>query len=62
MVDFQVDQILLTYRYHPGCSTFSVTEKLIWEMRINRLENDVLNFWDTITIWNAGKQGKQFFR
>ncbi|VDL68824.1 unnamed protein product, partial [Nippostrongylus brasiliensis] len=31
-------------------------------MRIDRFRTKILPLWETFTIWNAGKQGKRFFK
>ncbi|XP_067128435.1 queuosine-tRNA galactosyltransferase-like isoform X3 [Centruroides vittatus] len=59
---YRVDEDLLMYRYHPGATTFSIDEKTIWDIRIKELEEHVLCHWPKFTIWNAGKQGRKFFR
>jgi len=81
---YRCDEILLTYRYHEGCETFSVDEKTIWDLRIEYFQEDVMSKWshdegeklersdegkqrqkdkpDVWTIWNAGKQGRKFYR
>lgn len=58
----RVDEDLLMYRYHPEATTFSIDEKTIWDIRINELQNNVLCNWPKFTIWNAGKQGRRFYR
>jgi hypothetical protein len=58
----KVNQPLVIYRYHNECATFSVSESTIWDMRIREIEAKVLNALPAFTIWNAGKQGKKFFR
>ncbi|XP_050692203.1 UDP-GlcNAc:betaGal beta-1,3-N-acetylglucosaminyltransferase-like protein 1 isoform X1 [Eriocheir sinensis] len=56
------DDELLIYRYHPHATTFSVSEETIWDLRIREIEERVLSSWDGFTIWNAGKQGRRFYR
>lgn len=34
----------------------------MWNIRLMRLETRILSTWTTFTIWNAGKQGRKFFR
>ncbi|EEB11236.1 glycosyltransferase, putative [Pediculus humanus corporis] len=72
----RVDKVLLYYRYHSNCTTFSVSEhfsihflhaqcimqETIWKIRLEHLENQVLSKWINFTIWNAGKQGRKFYR
>ncbi|XP_022659476.1 UDP-GlcNAc:betaGal beta-1,3-N-acetylglucosaminyltransferase-like protein 1 isoform X2 [Varroa destructor] len=61
----RVDEDLLMYRYHPNATTFSISEETIWELRLRRLEERLLicpGGWQGFTIWNAGKQGKRFYR
>ncbi|KJH52388.1 hypothetical protein DICVIV_01365 [Dictyocaulus viviparus] len=58
----KVEKTLVIYRYHPGCTSFGVSEDAIWNMRFYRLCNCVLPKWEVFTIWNAGKQGKYFFK
>lgn len=57
-----VDADLLMYRYHPGATTFSIHEETIWEIRMEYIQKQVLDKWESFTIWNAGKQGKKFYR
>ncbi|GBN50202.1 UDP-GlcNAc:betaGal beta-1,3-N-acetylglucosaminyltransferase-like protein 1 [Araneus ventricosus] len=58
----RVDDDLLMYRYHPSATTFSISEDTIWQVRLSELEERVLKKWTTFTIWNAGKQGRKFYR
>lgn len=58
----RVDEVLLTYRYHPTATTFSVTDQTIWSIRLAELETKVLSKLDSFTIWNAGKEGRRLFR
>lgn len=58
----RVDADLLMYRYHPGATTFSIHEDTIWEIRMEYIQKQVLDKWESFTIWNAGKQGKKFYR
>ncbi|GFV41342.1 UDP-GlcNAc:betaGal beta-1,3-N-acetylglucosaminyltransferase-like protein 1 [Trichonephila clavipes] len=34
----------------------------IWQVRLKELEERILKNWATFTIWNAGKQGRKFYR
>ncbi|KHJ76860.1 hypothetical protein OESDEN_23520, partial [Oesophagostomum dentatum] len=58
----KVSKTLVNYRYHPECASFGVSEDVIWDMRIDRFRRHVLPGWTSFTIWNAGKQGKRFFK
>ncbi|KAL5018400.1 hypothetical protein ScPMuIL_004122 [Solemya velum] len=58
----RVDQDLMMYRYHSDATTFSVSESTIWQLRLDFLEKRVLSNWERFTIWNAGKQGRRFYR
>ncbi|XP_029657373.1 UDP-GlcNAc:betaGal beta-1,3-N-acetylglucosaminyltransferase-like protein 1 isoform X3 [Octopus sinensis] len=58
----RVNSDLLMYRYHSSCTTFSVSEETIWNIRLQRFERDILNHLSHFTIWNAGKQGRKFYR
>ena len=58
----RVDSHLLLYRYHPAAASFGVHENTIWELRMKRLQHVVLKKWQSFTIWNAGKQGRKFYR
>lgn len=58
----RVDADLLMYRYHPGATTFSIHEDTIWKIRMEYIQKQVLVKWESFTIWNAGKQGKKFYR
>ncbi|XP_053626911.2 queuosine-tRNA galactosyltransferase-like [Cherax quadricarinatus] len=56
------DEELLVYRYHPNATTFSIHEETIWDLRVKEIQERVLGLWESFTIWNAGKQGRKFFR
>lgn len=58
----RIDEVLLIYRYHENATTFSILEDTIWNIRIQRLINKELQKWSNFTIWNAGKQGRRFYR
>lgn len=58
----RVDADLLMYRYHPGATTFSIHEDTIWKIRMEYIQIQVVDKWESFTIWNAGKQGKKFYR
>ena len=59
---YKVDQHLLKYRYHAEAATFSVHEDTIWDLRMKQIQKNVISKWRNFTIWNAGKQGRKFFR
>ncbi|XP_042207050.1 UDP-GlcNAc:betaGal beta-1,3-N-acetylglucosaminyltransferase-like protein 1 [Homarus americanus] len=56
------DEELLIYRYHPQATTFSIHEQTIWDLRVRVIQDEVLSSWPSFTIWNAGKQGRKFYR
>ena len=58
----RVDRPLLIYRHHPNATTLSVSEYTLWDIRIKEVEEKVLSKWTNFTIWNAGKQGRKFYR
>ncbi|KAK8776724.1 hypothetical protein V5799_029932 [Amblyomma americanum] len=58
----RVEKDLLTYRYHLQQSTFTIAESTIWDLRLARLKQHILDKWPSFTIWNAGKQGRRFYR
>ncbi|KAK3742711.1 hypothetical protein RRG08_025653 [Elysia crispata] len=58
----RVDKDLLMYRYHPQAETFSISEEMIWQLRVKFLEKRVLCHWEEFSIWNAGKQGRKLYR
>ena len=58
----RVDDVLVTYRYHLTSVTFSISEDIIWNCRVGAIQDCVINHWKQFTIWNAGKQGKRFYR
>lgn len=41
---------------------YSVNRNTIWDIRMERIQRVVLNDWNCFTIWNAGKQGRKFYR
>ncbi|XP_071949301.1 queuosine-tRNA galactosyltransferase-like [Antedon mediterranea] len=58
----RIDEYLLTYRYHPECTTHSVHRDTIWDIRITAIQKNIINQWKHFTIWNAGKEGRRFYR
>ncbi|CAG0885265.1 unnamed protein product [Darwinula stevensoni] len=58
----RVDEVLVTYRYHSQATTHSIQQETIWFHRLNRFSSCVLSEWNSFTIWNAGKQGRRFYR
>ncbi|KAJ8318941.1 hypothetical protein KUTeg_004032 [Tegillarca granosa] len=34
----------------------------IWKIRLEFLQKQILSKWSNFTIWNAGKQGRKFYR
>lgn len=61
----RVDECLLRYRYHTESTTFSIKAETIWNLRLQHLVTNRLQHspWkEGFTIWNAGKQGRRFFR
>lgn len=58
----RVNADLMKYRYHPECTTFSISEDTIWDLRLERFECKILAHWSHLTIWNAGKKGRKFYR
>lgn len=61
----RTDQVLLNYKYHLNATTFTVDKETIWQIRLHRLIETVLckSPWNkTFSIWNAGKQGRKFYR
>mmetsp|Transcript_24560 Transcript_24560/g.60700 ORF Transcript_24560/g.60700 Transcript_24560/m.60700 type:complete len:374 (-) Transcript_24560:40-1161(-) len=57
-----VDQCLLTYRYHPECTSFRVDARDIWDVRVREFELCVLDHWRAFGIWNVGREGKRLLR
>lgn len=61
----RVEECLLKYRYHTEATTFTVQAKTIWQIRLQHLLDNVLRkrpWSEGFSIWNAGKQGRKFFR
>ena len=42
--------------------SLGVSEKSIWNLRLQYLEKEYLTKWKSFTIWSAGKQGRRLFR
>lgn len=40
----------------------NLRRKVIWDLRLKRLEKHYLDKWSNFTIWNAGKQGRRLYR
>ena len=58
----KIEKPLLIYRYYQAAATLSVHEDTIWDIRIKQVQKNVLSSWTKFTIWNAGKQGRKFYR
>lgn len=41
---------------------FFLYRSIIWNIRLQHFEEHVLPKWQSFTIWNAGKQGRRFYR
>lgn len=63
---YRVEEPLLQYTYHQNQTSFCIKEDTIWNLRLERLiqkEFELKKVWDCgFTIWNAGKQGRHFYR
>ncbi|KFD48956.1 hypothetical protein M513_10197 [Trichuris suis] len=59
---FRVDEELVIYRHHSACASLLISEQQIWNIRISHFISDVLQHWEAFTIWNAGRQGRRFFK
>lgn len=58
----RVDRCLLDYRYHSSATSFTISDETIWNVRLAYFEKNVLSRWSSFTIWNAGKEGRRFYR
>ncbi|KAI1731171.1 glycosyl transferase family 2 domain-containing protein [Ditylenchus destructor] len=58
----KLEKRTIVYRYHENCSSLSVNENTIWQMRVEEIQRNILDQLERFTIWNAGKQGKKLFR
>ncbi|XP_058807449.1 UDP-GlcNAc:betaGal beta-1,3-N-acetylglucosaminyltransferase-like protein 1 isoform X1 [Phymastichus coffea] len=58
----RTDEVILEYLFHPGATTLSIKQETIFELRVQQVEKRVLFKWPSFTIWNAGKEGRKFFR
>uniref|UniRef100_A0A336LKZ0 CSON013667 protein n=1 Tax=Culicoides sonorensis TaxID=179676 RepID=A0A336LKZ0_CULSO len=64
---FRIEEPLLEYTYHSEATSFSVKSETIDNIRLKQLIkselNDVKkNYRDGFMIWNAGRQGRKFYR
>ncbi|KRT79376.1 hypothetical protein AMK59_6759 [Oryctes borbonicus] len=59
---YRVDEVLLIYNYHIHATTHSIHEETIWSLRIAQIQMNVIDSWKNFTIWNAGKQGRKFYK
>ena len=41
---------------------FYVDRWTIWEARVKAIVDHVISQWKQFTIWNAGKEGRRFYR
>ena len=58
----RINYPLVVYRHHLGCTSSSVKKETTWNIRIKAIEKHILRKWSSFTIWNAGKQGRKFYR
>eukprot|EP00386_Alphamonas_edax_P002621 GDKI01007909.1.p1 GENE.GDKI01007909.1~~GDKI01007909.1.p1 ORF type:complete len:413 (-),score=56.67 GDKI01007909.1:23-1261(-) len=58
----RVDEPLVVYRYHENCMSFRVDWRDIWSVRLEEFQRCVLDKWGSFGVWNAGKEGRHFFR
>ncbi|GJQ83286.1 hypothetical protein Trydic_g8878 [Trypoxylus dichotomus] len=59
---YRVNEVLLVYNYHIYAATHSIHEDTIWSLRIAQMQANIINNWKSFTIWNAGKQGRKFYK
>ena len=57
----KVNEILLTYRWHPAATSFAIHRNVLLQEKILHIEQMVLNECDSFTIWGNGRDGKKFF-
>uniref|UniRef100_A0A0N5AAZ0 Glyco_trans_2-like domain-containing protein n=1 Tax=Syphacia muris TaxID=451379 RepID=A0A0N5AAZ0_9BILA len=58
----RVDECVTIYRYHMECASLKVSEAIIWSVRVEEISENVISKWKSFTIWNAGKEGKRFYK
>lgn len=63
----RVEEFLLEYTYHPQATSFTIKSETIDEIRLKQLLKNEFNcdnkHWkDGFMIWNAGRQGRKFYR
>jgi len=58
----KVDEKVLIYRYHITSASHSVDRWTIWQHKIAAIQKHLLDYVDSFTIWNAGKEGRRFFK
>ncbi|CAH0399503.1 unnamed protein product [Chilo suppressalis] len=59
---YRIDKKLVEYTYHENAASLSVTKECIWNIQLNRLQKNILQYWGNFTIWNAGKSGRKLVR
>ena len=55
---------ILRYTVFSDCCirVFCVLGGLYWEARVKAIVDHVISKWEQFTIWNAGKEGRRFYR
>jgi hypothetical protein len=61
---FFTRQVLVQYRYRTDSISWSTPKDLLREIRVHWLQKQVLrqDKWQKFAIWNAGRDGRAFFR
>jgi hypothetical protein len=57
----QVDEALMTYRYHNRTHTHLVDWRVLWRLRTGALQDQVLSQATSVTLW-GGKEANRLYR
>eukprot|EP00186_Timspurckia_oligopyrenoides_P004446 CAMPEP_0182443810 /NCGR_PEP_ID=MMETSP1172-20130603/2439_1 /TAXON_ID=708627 /ORGANISM="Timspurckia oligopyrenoides, Strain CCMP3278" /LENGTH=324 /DNA_ID=CAMNT_0024639191 /DNA_START=253 /DNA_END=1227 /DNA_ORIENTATION=+ len=58
----KVNQILVEYRHHEEMTSMKLSRSYLMSVRVKGFEKLVLKYWNSFSIWGAGRDGKAVFR
>lgn len=58
----KIEKPLLQYRHLSGSVSSKTPRRLLFQIKAKAMERTVLKHWPEFTIWNAGRDGKDFIK
>ncbi|GBG26817.1 UDP-GlcNAc:betaGal beta-1,3-N-acetylglucosaminyltransferase-like protein 1 [Hondaea fermentalgiana] len=59
---YKIEEPLLKYRHLSGSVSSKTPRKLLFRIKAKAMERSVLRDWKEFTIWNAGRDGRDFLK